>query len=240
VDDTVTTHSYYRIQNTASSRCVDRVLEMTSVTGRRKAQETQEKDTQRADSPLRRQSAIDDERDRALDRDREKERERERQKGQERERAPGGGERERERGGDAGGYRRDDKGRKDGGRDGQRHERGGEKDRQQAVSPRKAQETQEKDTQRAVSPLRRQSARDDERDRALDREREKEREWERQKGLEKVFATLLIPLDPTKDARYLRKSKLKALGTFNAQEMGTKISPDLKLKGNGGGLKLSA
>ena len=53
-----------------------------------------DRDTQRAVSPLRRQSARDDKRDRARDREREKERERERQKGRERERAPGGGERE--------------------------------------------------------------------------------------------------------------------------------------------------
>jgi len=46
------------------------------------------RDTQRAVSPLRRQSARDDERDRVRDREREKERERERQKGRERERAP--------------------------------------------------------------------------------------------------------------------------------------------------------
>jgi len=62
--------------------------------------------------------------------------------------------------------------RKDG-RERQRHERGGARDR---------------DTQRAVSPLRRQSARDDERDRARDREREKERERERQKGRERERA----------------------------------------------------
>ena len=47
-----------------------------------------DRDTQRAVSPLRRQSARDDERDRAREREREKERERERQKGRERERAP--------------------------------------------------------------------------------------------------------------------------------------------------------
>ena len=59
------------------------------------------------------------------------------------------------------------------GRDWDKYERGGGRDRDT------------KQQGRAVSPLRRQSARDDERDRARDREREKERERERQKGRER-------------------------------------------------------
>jgi hypothetical protein len=67
----------------------------------------------RAVSPLRRQSARDEERDRERDRERERQqRERERERERERNRESGG-----VRGGDAGGYRRDDKGQKDGGRD---------------------------------------------------------------------------------------------------------------------------
>ena len=62
----------------------------------------------RAVSPLRGQSARDEERERQKDRERERERERQRARNQE------SGE---VRGGDACGYWRDDKGRKDGGRD---------------------------------------------------------------------------------------------------------------------------
>jgi hypothetical protein len=64
-------------------------------------------------SPLRRQSARDEERDSERERERDREREREGEREREWNRESGG-----VRGGDAGGYRRDDKGRKGGGRDG--------------------------------------------------------------------------------------------------------------------------
>jgi hypothetical protein len=56
-------------------------MEGASHPERQRHERGRDRDTQRAVSPLRRQSARDDERDGARDREREKERERERQKG---------------------------------------------------------------------------------------------------------------------------------------------------------------